>query len=687
MRGPGKQGAARFVGSGSGIHFIRSVYSRLARKSVSKRSRTDNTEHLVPGEDDQLRLEATSTSRDGDLGNEQYLWHEHEVAEHDNARPSFEQLVAWSKSYFEAWHPVMPFLHAPDILRVFEDISNVGIGAVGHLDAAIVKAVISISLADSRQGAGVDDLQRHGPPPPSLLFRTADDALSSSQFPLRQPASIRTVQTALAIQLFLVSLLRLNSASRLGGLIVRIAFHLGLHRCPSRFASFTKQEVRLRRRVFWSIYCQERFLCLSLGLPLDIRDDDVDVCFPDDERHGVLPITPDPEDAVLHLLGHVARHARIRGLILELRNKTIATRQDTADRASYVHAELAKWSNDIQDAVEEETETGLSPGHRVLLLLLKHESTISLNRPMIASDPASAAYSAALQNCIFAAKSIFIILKRHHGSPSAAPLLWPSFTWAVWISAFVLAYAAFEKQVPLATALKHVESGKELLRHIAARNTSWPEYCLSAIDELTAAVRELSGPNPVAVSPQTNTSSGRTDFTSRAEKSQPSRPRQSTKRQERARVDSASTLTRAGGVSPVPSVAAGPSGVPLFQTMSSDGQITEYEVNLSRQGMTEDHRWTRPSPRPAANGPSNLSWTSGSPPDQTYNSPIVGDSSMTLAAVQHPLETPPAADEGQGPIVWYDQLFVNPFGAIEYPYLAATTQLDPLVDPTWSLLR
>lgn len=644
MRAPGRQGAARFVGSGSGIHFICTVYGKLARKSISARSRADTIEHLVPGEDDQLRLEATSTSRDGDLGNQHYLWHEHEVAEHENPRPSFEQLVAWSKSYFEAWHPIAPFLHAPDILRIFEDISTVGIDAVGNLDSAIVKAVISISLADSRQGANLDDFHRHGPPPRSLLFCTADDALSCAQFPLRQPASIRTVQTALAIQLFLVSLLRLNSASRLGGLIVRMAFHLGLHRCPSRFASFTRQEARLRRRVFWSLYCQERYLCQSLGLPLDIRDDDVDVCFPGDERHEAAPVAPDPEDAVLFLLGHVARHARIRGLILELRNKSIATRQDTADRASYVHAELAKWSNEIQDAVEEETEPGLSPGHRVLLLLLKHESTIALNRPMIASDPASAAYSAALQNCIFAAKSIFIVVKRHQSQPSAAPLLWPSFTWALWISAFILAYAAFEKQVPIATALKHVESGKELLRHIAARDTSWPEYCLSAIDELTAAIRELSGLDPFAVSSQTTASPERTVGASRAETSQPPRPRQNATQQGHERRDSVSTIARVGGVTPVPAGGAttGLSGASFPQTMSSNDRITEDDITLFQQGMREDPRRTGPSP---------------------------------------------TADEGQGPILWYDQLFVNPFGAIEYPYLATTTQLDPWLDPAWPMLR
>ncbi|KAI8296231.1 hypothetical protein K4K56_006203 [Colletotrichum sp. SAR 10_98] len=447
MRDTGKHDTARFVGSGSGIHFIRGVYVRLARKSAlrtSSSSQANNINDLVPGEDDQLQRE--SSSRDGD---DLSLWRPHELAsenEGDDANPSFEQLVEWSKSYFEAWHPTLPFLSAPDVLGLFEEAT----------------------------------------------------------------------QAALAIQLFLVSMLRLNSASRLGGLIVRMAFHLGLHRCPSRYPFFTKEEAHMRRRVFWCIYCNERFLCQALGLPLDIRDDDVDVCYPGEERHG----TPlDGEDNRLQLLTYLVKHARIRGLILELRNKSIHTRDDTADRASYVQAELAKWSNEIHDAVEDEPHPGEAPdentpqppissSHRVFLLLLKYESMISLNRPMMTSDPSSPAYSAGLQNCIFAAKSIFIALKRYltqhkmSDDPTSAclsePMLQPSFTWAVWISAFILIYAAFERQLPLSSALKHVESGKDILRHIASRDTSWPEYCLSAIDELTAAVRELSAPhNPL----------------------------------------------------------------------------------------------------------------------------------------------------------------------------------------------
>jgi hypothetical protein len=91
------------------------------------------------------------------------------------------------------------------------------------------------------------------------------------------------------VQLFLVSMLRHNAASRLGGLIVRMTFQIGLHRCPVRYASFTTEDIQLRKRLFWTVYCLDRHLCQSLGLPLGIRDDDIDVCYLDLERHVAKP--------------------------------------------------------------------------------------------------------------------------------------------------------------------------------------------------------------------------------------------------------------------------------------------------------------------------------------------------------------------------------------------------------------
>ncbi|KAI1247846.1 hypothetical protein MGN70_011739 [Eutypa lata] len=54
----------------------------------------------------------------------------------------------------------------------------------------------------------------------------------------------------------------------------------------------------------------------------------------------------------LQLLALLSKHSRLRGMILELRNKNLKVRHDTLDRSLLVQAQLAKWVNDVHDATE-----------------------------------------------------------------------------------------------------------------------------------------------------------------------------------------------------------------------------------------------------------------------------------------------------------------------------------------------
>jgi hypothetical protein len=275
-------GSAHFLGSASGIHFIRSVSDVLAKSSATRFQSLSIGEDLVPGEDDRLQTRLENARSET-------LWTAGEVlldgAEggYPTEPITFEDLVRWSQNYFENWHPLLPYLHAPSVLRVFERIAADGIASVDPVDAIIVRSLISISTADQRQKQTSLAVPLV---PASLIFMSIEQALSSLQIALCKPTAMHTVQAAVSTQLFLVSMLRYNAASRIGGLIVRMAFQLGLHRCPSRFSRFSPTETEVRRRVFWCIYTLERQLCQSLGLPLDIRDDDIDVCFPGEEMHG-----------------------------------------------------------------------------------------------------------------------------------------------------------------------------------------------------------------------------------------------------------------------------------------------------------------------------------------------------------------------------------------------------------------
>lgn len=278
MRNGASDNIVSFVGSASGIYFIRSVYGSLAAHRASQQNLTTTPRSdVVPGEDDQLYS--------GRVDGSTYLWRPQEVIDTGNGSITdsltFDALVAWTKTYFDNWHQAYPFLHAPSVLDVFERLAESG--RTSDLDPTqltILRSLMSISLADRRQTH-----MSMPPVPTNLVFDSYDASVMSIGEVLVRPTSIETLQAVVAVLLFLVSMMRYSTASRLEGLAVRMAFQLGLHRCPFRYSAFSVNDARLRQRLFWSIYCIDRYICQSLGLPLAISDNDVDVCYPSKERH------------------------------------------------------------------------------------------------------------------------------------------------------------------------------------------------------------------------------------------------------------------------------------------------------------------------------------------------------------------------------------------------------------------
>ncbi|KKK14954.1 hypothetical protein ARAM_002587 [Aspergillus rambellii] len=484
MRKSTDNGSASFLGSSSGIHFIRVVYNAFARRSAHlNQPQQVSKDSQVPGEDDQLQHQHHQYCRD--------LWLPHELdLQPASSSLSFDSLVLWCRSYFDSWHPMFPFLSGPAFLIILEQISRDGFSNLPAADAILVRSIMSISLMDRRQinAAGLQPRVL-----PGLVFGSVHQAMESLHTLFCDPPTVSILQAAFSVQLFLTSLLRLNAASRVGGVIIRTAFHLGLHRCPVRFSCFSPLEMATRRRLFWSIYCLERYLSQALGIPLGIRDDDIDVCYPNAERHGLAD-----EDSRLRLLAHLAKFARVRGRIVELRNKSILHRDDSID-ATQVHGELTQWWNEVYDDVypietaddSNPAEPTLAPFHRLLLTVLRHESIISMNRPLLAAKASSPEYRTALQICIESSRSLLTSLRQYLSSDlseTSVPLVWPSFTWAVWMSCLILLYAAWEGEFPAPSASRYSKSGLTILQALSRRGSTWPQTCIEAIRDLDSAL-------------------------------------------------------------------------------------------------------------------------------------------------------------------------------------------------------
>ena len=191
---------------------------------------------------------------------------------------------------------------------------------------------------------------------------------------------------------------------------------------------------------------------------------------------------------------------------METRNKS-ALRNDynEVDEVMQVDAEHTKWWNTVDEYLSADEGTGnINKAHQVTLLVLRFESVLALYRSVLATSKKNSAYNAALQRCISASRSIINTLHKaiqgfgaFDGSPGqrgyeSTPLLWPSFTWAVWMSVFIIVFAATEGQVARDTALRLSDRSIQILQHLALRGTSWPEACVVAVQNLTARLREGS---------------------------------------------------------------------------------------------------------------------------------------------------------------------------------------------------
>ncbi|KAI0904202.1 putative Zn(II)2Cys6 transcription factor [Ustulina deusta] len=438
MRDGNEPGLPRFIGSGRGIHLIRTVYDALARSHIDpSRNRRDAAADVVPGEEDQLTGPSPSDPR----------------TPGGSSSVNFDNLLQWTEGYFKYWHPIFPFLHGPAFLGVLEQVGDNGIEALNQADAIIVRSVLSISLADFRH-----------PFPPNLVFLNQDDVAASPTFVLSNPASINNIQAALCVELFLVSMLNFNMASRVGGIIVRMSFNLG----PSRFSNFSAHDA-----------------AVSLG----VKDDDIDVCLPSEELHGPGRDSQSNDTA---LQGQWHEHEQLQ--LLAMLNKSIRFRREDSERALRVHAELKRWTNEVYDLTSihpqsqsspaedpggrgpDTPEGCMHPSHRILLVILQHELILSLYRPLLVSDLGTLSSQAAFQECINASRAIIDTAadnSRDFGGKEPklknGHLFWPSLTWSIWMSCFVLTYAVIKGITTAVSAKRQVHPSAQGCRSYIIR--------------------------------------------------------------------------------------------------------------------------------------------------------------------------------------------------------------------------
>jgi hypothetical protein len=250
---------------------------------------------------------------------------------------------------------------------------------------------------------------------------------------------------------------------------------------------------------------------------------------------------------------------------------------------------------------------------------------------------------------------------------------------------------------------------KSVIRHIASRKTSWPEYCLSAVDELTQALKEkiprIANNNTVSIPQIGRRRDSGAIYRTNSNNDSTAHGQISRARNSRRRLETERRIYPQSGEPPVTrgpnthvqqncgfsgtrssstgalneseerdqSIAVRTSGGTLPTTRDVDSR--QNIRNLGREYHLEDDYHQQES-RLGAMMATPL--TAGLQTHMHHESQYQRFHPVPSPAYNGPTAPSPRQES----VAWYDQIFDNPFNAIDYPFLT-TTSLDPATDPTW----
>jgi len=322
-------GGTAWLGSSSGVYFVNTVRRAFSAAFASQSSASlDGTsdpaddvpasEDIITGEDASGRNVNGSTTNGSSNKNGWWL---HDQDFHRRiitavGRPPTDQKLAMDlvTTFFRQTHPLFPFLHGPkfleDMTEIYTAIAQPSKQTAQHqqstkapqLAGRRTNSTTSVNSNSTANMATLGSIHSIDPLklitfqiiiniaslsggtfpeipvlPPSSTIHSAQ-ALLALILPLSTTPLLPTIQLLLSAELYLLSTISLRHSSTLAGVVLRLIYHIGLHRCPLRYASLTPQECEIRKRVFWSAYALDRHLSLALGDPNTFQDSDIDVC-------------------------------------------------------------------------------------------------------------------------------------------------------------------------------------------------------------------------------------------------------------------------------------------------------------------------------------------------------------------------------------------------------------------------
>jgi hypothetical protein len=261
--------------------------------------------------------------------------------------------------YFDFTVPMDQFLHRPTVeiwLREFHETMGV---MRSTPDAPARRAVLWMIFCMGAQKHTSTESTDAGERKSVQYFLAADYQLSKE----RGAVSLASVQARLCQCLWLLSQSRMNHCWDLFGRTARLAMALGFHRRSSGSdlsSGCSRVEIECRRRTFWSAYCLDNYLSITMGRPRIFHDDDIDQELPSSTDEGDLhPGRPSPQGGWSHstMVAPVAyfKLSRIVSHILrDIYSIKPSSLSDRSARAEQYSASLKEWRAELPQFLDTE---------------------------------------------------------------------------------------------------------------------------------------------------------------------------------------------------------------------------------------------------------------------------------------------------------------------------------------------
>ncbi|KAB2577295.1 hypothetical protein BFW01_g8565 [Lasiodiplodia theobromae] len=240
--------------------------------------------------------------------------------------------------FFQEWAPLFPVLHRPAFLALYDEFVN------SSEPLSDKKALAQLNLV-----FGIAALA--GNAPDKSLVESVELQWHAALNSFIDDTSLVTLQCLVLAQIFCLQKADYNRLLKYKGIAVSLAHRLGLHQSQKRFALGVLTS-EMRKKVFWTQYTLDCFTAAQLGLPKQLREEDIHCEFPvdaDDEyitEKGFLPSLPGEFTKLSSALA-LFRAARILGNVL-CENFPAATSHEISLRKMAAQSdELDEWNNNL----------------------------------------------------------------------------------------------------------------------------------------------------------------------------------------------------------------------------------------------------------------------------------------------------------------------------------------------------